>query len=138
MKNITDFDSVIFDIYLHHGNRINSCGRILQQKRYLYHWLHRYVVHTLFLVYKYNSYNCYIDVIYYAPYKGILGKVLLEKLLRSCPDINRLYLLMREKKGKFADKRIHDLRASIVRIYSECDSITYFPIKNGIDFTGIR
>ena len=31
---------------------------------------------------------------------GFLGKVLVEKLLRSCPDIKTLYLLMRPKSGK--------------------------------------
>lgn len=30
---------------------------------------------------------------------GFMGKVLVEKLLRDCPDINCLYLLIRRKKG---------------------------------------
>lgn len=30
---------------------------------------------------------------------GFLGKVLVEKLLRSCPDIKAIYLLIRPKKG---------------------------------------
>lgn len=29
---------------------------------------------------------------------GFLGKVILEKLLRSCPDINRIYVLLRPKR----------------------------------------
>ncbi len=35
---------------------------------------------------------------------GFLGKVLVEKLLRSCPNIKAVYLLMRSKKGQ----AIHD------------------------------
>lgn len=30
---------------------------------------------------------------------GFLGKVLIEKLLRSCPDVKRIYVLIRAKKG---------------------------------------
>lgn len=30
---------------------------------------------------------------------GFMGKVLVEKLLRSCPDVKRIYLLIRSKKG---------------------------------------
>ena len=30
---------------------------------------------------------------------GILGKVLLEKLLRACPDVGNIYVLVRPKKG---------------------------------------
>lgn len=30
---------------------------------------------------------------------GFLGKALTEKLLRSCPDIGKIYLLMRPKVG---------------------------------------
>lgn len=30
---------------------------------------------------------------------GFLGKVLIEKLLRSCPEIGHIFILMRPKKG---------------------------------------
>lgn len=30
---------------------------------------------------------------------GFMGKVLVEKLLRDCPDVAQLYLLIRKKKG---------------------------------------
>lgn len=30
---------------------------------------------------------------------GFMGKVLVEKLLRDCPDVGQLYLLIRKKKG---------------------------------------
>jgi fatty acyl-CoA reductase len=36
---------------------------------------------------------------------GFLGKVLLEKLLRSCPDVGNIYVLMRKKKGKEPSQR---------------------------------
>lgn len=34
---------------------------------------------------------------------GFMGKVLLEKLLYSVPDIGKIYVLMRPKKGKSID-----------------------------------
>ncbi|RZC42435.1 NAD binding 4, Sterile and/or Epimerase domain containing protein [Asbolus verrucosus] len=37
---------------------------------------------------------------------GFVGKVLVEKLLRSCPDLKSIYLLMRHKKGKTPRERI--------------------------------
>lgn len=43
---------------------------------------------------------------------GFMGKALVEKLLRSCPDIKRLYLLVRPKKGKEPEQRIDEITAS--------------------------
>ncbi|KAL4225214.1 Fatty acyl-CoA reductase 2 [Mactra antiquata] len=40
---------------------------------------------------------------------GFLGKVLLEKLLRSCPDIKSYYLLIRPKKGKESQERLEEI-----------------------------
>ncbi|KAK6633635.1 hypothetical protein RUM44_004242 [Polyplax serrata] len=40
---------------------------------------------------------------------GFLGSVLLEKLLRCCPDIKRVYLLIREKKGVDIQQRFKTL-----------------------------
>ncbi|XP_028141885.1 putative fatty acyl-CoA reductase CG5065 [Diabrotica virgifera virgifera] len=40
---------------------------------------------------------------------GFVGKVLVEKLLRSCSDLKRMYLLIRSKKGKRPEERIKDL-----------------------------
>ncbi|CAK9831247.1 Putative fatty acyl-CoA reductase CG5065 [Anthophora retusa] len=37
---------------------------------------------------------------------GFLGKVLIEKLLRSCPDIKEIFLLMRPKKGQSIEERL--------------------------------
>ncbi|XP_043286437.1 fatty acyl-CoA reductase wat-like [Venturia canescens] len=40
---------------------------------------------------------------------GFLGKILVEKLLRSCPDISTIYLLIRAKKNKNVQDRVEDL-----------------------------
>jgi FlaA1/EpsC-like NDP-sugar epimerase len=40
---------------------------------------------------------------------GFMGKVLMEKLLRSCPHLSNIYLLVRSKKGKNVDSRIEEL-----------------------------
>lgn len=36
---------------------------------------------------------------------GFMGKVMVEKLLRCCPDVDTLYLLVRPKKGVDPKKR---------------------------------
>lgn len=40
---------------------------------------------------------------------GFIGKVLLEKLLRSCPGLKRVYLLVRSKRGKNPQARLEKL-----------------------------
>ncbi|XP_069691430.1 fatty acyl-CoA reductase wat-like [Periplaneta americana] len=40
---------------------------------------------------------------------GFMGKVLMEKLLRSCPYINKIYVLVRRKKGKDMHTRLEDI-----------------------------
>ena len=45
---------------------------------------------------------------------GFMGKVLLEKLLRSCPDIDTIYMLVRPKKGDDPKSRVEKLLASKV------------------------
>lgn len=40
---------------------------------------------------------------------GFMGKVLIEKLLRSCPDIGQVFVLLREKKGKSSGERVQEL-----------------------------
>lgn len=40
---------------------------------------------------------------------GFLGKVLIEKLLRSCGDLKTIYILLRPKKGKTIDERLSQL-----------------------------
>lgn len=45
---------------------------------------------------------------------GFIGKVLIEKLLRCCPGIKAIYLLMREKKGVSPQERLDQLTSSQV------------------------
>lgn len=40
---------------------------------------------------------------------GFVGKVLIEKLLRSCPDIKAIYVLLRPKKEKTIDDRLKEI-----------------------------
>ncbi|PSN49957.1 putative fatty acyl-CoA reductase [Blattella germanica] len=43
---------------------------------------------------------------------GFIGSVLLEKLLRSCQQIDTLYLLLRPRRGKNVEERVQDLLKS--------------------------
>lgn len=43
-----------------------------------------------------------------------MGKVLVEKLLRSCPGIKNIYLLMRPKRGQDVNARLEELTDSPV------------------------
>lgn len=45
---------------------------------------------------------------------GFLGKVLVEKLLRSCPEVSTIYLLLRAKKGRNVQERVATLLESKV------------------------
>ena len=40
---------------------------------------------------------------------GFMGKCLLEKLLRSVPDVGKVFVLTRAKKGKSPEERTKDL-----------------------------
>ncbi|KAI4499707.1 hypothetical protein M0802_005277 [Mischocyttarus mexicanus] len=40
---------------------------------------------------------------------GFMGKLLVEKLLRSCPNIKCIYILIRQKKGKDVFQRVNEL-----------------------------
>jgi len=40
---------------------------------------------------------------------GFMGKVLIEKLLRSCPGVKNIYILMRSRKGKNIHTRLNDM-----------------------------
>lgn len=39
---------------------------------------------------------------------GFMGKVLVEKLLRDCTDIDKLYLMIRSKKGVEPEQRLNE------------------------------
>lgn len=53
---------------------------------------------------------------------GFMGKVLVEKLIRSCPDLGSVSLLIRPKKGLTPQQRLHDFRNDQIfnRVRSEC------------------
>ena len=40
---------------------------------------------------------------------GFLGQALIEKMLRSCPNIEHILIFIREKKGVCPDDRLHKL-----------------------------
>lgn len=46
---------------------------------------------------------------------GFMGKVLVEKLLRSCPKVRTLYLLVRPKAGQSMQERVSDMMKCKVR-----------------------
>lgn len=47
---------------------------------------------------------------------GFVGKALIEKLLRSCPGIKTLYLLIRPKRGKDIQCRYEELLENPVKV----------------------
>ncbi|XP_065070979.1 fatty acyl-CoA reductase 1-like [Rhopilema esculentum] len=48
-------------------------------------------------------------VIFITGGSGFVGKVLIEKLLRSCPGVKKIYILLREKKERSAEERMKGL-----------------------------
>ena len=40
---------------------------------------------------------------------GFVGKVLIEKLFRSCYNLNKIYVLVRSKKGKQPSERLEEI-----------------------------
>ncbi len=48
---------------------------------------------------------------------GFLGKVLVEKLLRSVPDLAKLYLLIRPQNGLDAKQRLENMLKSNVSVH---------------------
>lgn len=40
---------------------------------------------------------------------GFMGKVLMEKLLYCCSDLDKMYILIRGKKGRTFDMRLEDI-----------------------------
>jgi FlaA1/EpsC-like NDP-sugar epimerase len=47
---------------------------------------------------------------------GFVGKQIVEKLLRSCPEIDTIYLLMRAKKGQNVQQRLNNTFESPVSL----------------------
>lgn len=51
---------------------------------------------------------------------GFMGKLLIEKLLRMCPGIGSIYLLMRAKKGKDVHQRTEEIFDDVVSCFRIC------------------
>jgi len=49
---------------------------------------------------------------------GFMGKMLIEKLSRSCPHLKHIYLLIRNKKGKDVNERIDAIFEDRVSLFS--------------------
>lgn len=50
---------------------------------------------------------------------GFLGKVLLEKLLRSCPKVNSVYVLVRQKAGQTPQERVEEVLSGKVSMEND-------------------
>jgi hypothetical protein len=50
---------------------------------------------------------------------GFMGKVLIEKILRTCSDVDTIYILIRAKKGKQPCQRVEDLFVSPVSDFNK-------------------
>ena len=57
---------------------------------------------------------------------GFMGKVLVEKLLRCCPGVKTLYLLMRPKAGNDIRTRLEELVSTKVRHFKRLCVNVYF------------
>lgn len=47
---------------------------------------------------------------------GFLGKILIDKLLRSFPDISNIYLMVRVKKGSSPEDRVYKMFKTVVSL----------------------
>lgn len=57
------------------------------------------------------------QIIFVTGSTGFMGKVLVEKLLRDCPNIKTCFLLMRTKRGIEPDQRREDYINHMVKIH---------------------
>lgn len=57
---------------------------------------------------------------------GFLGKLLIEKLLRTCQNVEKIYLLLREKKGVSPKDRLKNMFNSPVSLLLKFTSNNYF------------
>ena len=51
---------------------------------------------------------------------GFVGKVLIEKLLRCCPDLSHIYCLIRPKNNQDIHQRLNELTDSKVPVFLVC------------------
>lgn len=66
---------------------------------------------------------------------GFLGKILVEKLLRSCPEVSTIYLLVRSKKGKDMHARVDEIFDDVIfdRLKSDCPKFRHKIVGVGGD-----
>lgn len=63
----------------------------------------------------------YVDkTIFITGASGFMGKVLLEKLLYCCSDLNKIYVLIRPKRGRSIETRLDDMYKLPVRNCKLC------------------
>nr|XP_022920393.1 fatty acyl-CoA reductase 2-like [Onthophagus taurus] len=60
---------------------------------------------------------------------GFMGKVLLEKLVRCLPDIKKIYILLRPKKGCTPEERMMQLAESTVFTFNNMSQKAYVKIE---------
>lgn len=66
---------------------------------------------------------------------GFMGKVLVEKLLRDCPDVSQLYLLIRPKRGAEPAQRREDY---INHFVSKLNFYSFFLVRvSAVGFFGL-
>lgn len=63
---------------------------------------------------------------------GFLGKVLLEKLLRSCPGLDTIYVLIRERKGATGEERLKKITELPVRFFKIYSCVRYSALSSRI------
>jgi FlaA1/EpsC-like NDP-sugar epimerase len=66
---------------------------------------------------------------------GFIGKVLVEKLLRSCSGVDKIYLLMRPKRGLSSFERINQMADNLVRkvlLISLINKYFFFNVFNSV------
>jgi FlaA1/EpsC-like NDP-sugar epimerase len=59
---------------------------------------------------------------------GFLGMALIEKLLRACPDVGTIYVLIRPKKDKEVSARLEDITKNPVSTKPDVSGIFIFII----------
>lgn len=47
---------------------------------------------------------------------GFLGKVLIEKLIRSCSNVGRVFVLLRKKRSKSIHERLEEIKKLAVSV----------------------
>lgn len=61
-----------------------------------------------------EQYKNAISVNVLLKHSGFMGKMLIDKLLRTCPGIENIYMLVRPKKGKDIHTRLDEMFDDLV------------------------